>query len=132
VKPSSVVAFPSRGDLRDERRRLVPDAADDSPGTDWEPAWSPDGTRIAFFTDRDGGNSEVYVMNADGSAQTNLTQNAAFDAQPDWQATRLPKSVTLKAKPKRVEKGERVRLKAKVAPCAGHEGDPSSCTGRRS
>ena len=37
------------------------------------PAWSPDGRKIAFVSRRDG-NSEIYVMNADGSAQENLTR----------------------------------------------------------
>jgi tricorn protease-like protein len=39
--------------------------------------------KIAFTTTRDG-NSEVYVMNADGSFQTRLTFNAALDADPAW------------------------------------------------
>jgi Tol biopolymer transport system component len=33
---------------------------------DREPAFSPDGSKIAFTSDRDG-NNEIYVMNADGS-----------------------------------------------------------------
>ena len=28
---------------------------------DYQPSWSPDGTKIAFSSDRDG-NSEIYVM----------------------------------------------------------------------
>ena len=43
------------------------------------PAWSPDGRKIAFFSQRDG-NGEVYVMNADGSGQRNLTRNPASTA----------------------------------------------------
>ena len=31
-----------------------------------EPAWSPDGSQIAFGSDRDG-NYDIYVMNVDGS-----------------------------------------------------------------
>ena len=39
--------------------------------------------RIAFAADRDG-NAEVYVMNADGTGQTNLTSNPAMDSSPAW------------------------------------------------
>ena len=35
------------------------------------------------MSDRDG-NSEIYVMNTDGSGQRNLTQNRAADAYPAW------------------------------------------------
>ena len=30
------------------------------------------------------GNQEIYVMNADGSGQTNLTDNSADDTYPTW------------------------------------------------
>ena len=43
----------------------------------------PDGTKIAFTSRRDG-NLEIYVMNADGTAQTRLTNNAASDFNPVW------------------------------------------------
>lgn len=39
--------------------------------------------RISFVSDRDG-NFEIYVMNADGSGLTNLTNNPAMDAAPSW------------------------------------------------
>ena len=39
--------------------------------------------RIVFNADRDG-NGEIYVMNADGSGQTNITNNAAEDFDADW------------------------------------------------
>jgi len=48
------------------------------------PAWSPDRSKIAFNSSRDG-NREIYVMNADGSGQTNLTHNDAADFEPAWQ-----------------------------------------------
>jgi len=55
--------------------------------TDFAPVWSPDGNKIAFVSVRDG-NLEIYVMNADGSNQINLTNNPASDgsqgAGPCW------------------------------------------------
>jgi Tol biopolymer transport system component len=53
-------------------------------GRDLFPAWSPDGARIAFMTDRTG-DWEVFVMDADGSAQQNLTQRpASVDQAASW------------------------------------------------
>src|SRR5262249_4817892 len=40
-------------------------------------------TLIAFRSDRDG-NGEIYSMNIGGGQQTNLSNNAAFDGDPDW------------------------------------------------
>ena len=48
-------------------------------GRDEGATWSSDGTRILFVSDRDG-NPEIYAMNADGSGQTNLTNEPAMDA----------------------------------------------------
>ena len=47
------------------------------------PAWSPDGTRIAY-TRQDGDGSQIYVMNADGSAAVALTNGSAFNVRPSW------------------------------------------------
>lgn len=50
--------------------------------------WSPDGTKIAFEGSREVGPSgvdyDIYVMDADGSNLTRLTNNPAFDAVPAW------------------------------------------------
>jgi len=51
---------------------------------DRSPAFSPDGTRIAFVSDRDGGFPEVYVMNVDGSSVRRLTTNTVADGNPSW------------------------------------------------
>ena len=40
-----------------------------NPTSDYSPAWSPDGTTIAFASDRDGDLNEIYLMDADGSNQ---------------------------------------------------------------
>ena len=57
-----------------EERRLT-----DTPGLDGFPSWTPDGERIAFASDRDGGNWELYTMNADGSQQRRLTNTPYQD-----------------------------------------------------
>jgi len=53
------------------------------PARDYAPAWSPDGTRIAFVSTRDG-NADIFVMNRDGSGLVNLTRHPAFDSAPAW------------------------------------------------
>jgi Tol biopolymer transport system component len=55
----------------------------DTPDDEITPTWSPDGTRIAFATNRDG-NYEIYVMLADGTRPVRLTNHPAFDADPAW------------------------------------------------
>jgi TolB protein len=52
-------------------------------GTNYLPVFSPDGTRIAFMSARDG-NPEIYVMNADGSNVRRLTNHPAGDGTPTW------------------------------------------------
>jgi TolB protein len=58
-----------------------------SAGNDDQPAWSPDGTKLAFRSDRDG-NSEIYVMNSDGSDAIRLTNDPADDGSPAWRPLR--------------------------------------------
>jgi Tol biopolymer transport system component len=62
-----------------ESRNLTPNSGP----TDGWPSWSPDGTRMACTSNRDG-NYEIYVMNFDGSNQRNLTENDAGDFDPLW------------------------------------------------
>lgn len=54
-----------------------------APATATFGASSPDDTKIAFTSQRDG-NQEVYIMNSDGSNQTRLTNNPAFDTQTSF------------------------------------------------
>ena len=53
------------------------------PSDDWSPVWSPDSQHIAFTSRRDG-NTEIYVMDANGDNQTRLTNNPANDWSPVW------------------------------------------------
>ena len=50
----------------------------DDPAKDADPAWSPDGTRITWATERDN-NKEIYIMNSDGSGKRNLTDHPSAD-----------------------------------------------------
>ncbi|MHB0935242.1 MAG: DPP IV N-terminal domain-containing protein [Armatimonadota bacterium] len=48
-----------------------------------KPVYNPDGSKIAFSSNRDG-QWEIYVMNPDGSGQTRLTNHPANDWYPAW------------------------------------------------
>lgn len=51
---------------------------------DWAPAWSPDGTRIAFTRSTDGrGSFRIFVMRANGGGMRRLTRGR-FDDQAAW------------------------------------------------
>lgn len=61
-----------------DRRQLTRHAAFDG-----DPAWSPDGLKIAFSSKRDD-DSEIFVMDADGSDVVQLTHNTKWDGDPTW------------------------------------------------
>src|SRR6267143_2117956 len=60
----------------------------DDPATDQSPAVSPDGSRIAFSSNRDG-DFDIYVMNRDGTGLVHVTGgpsvlDVADDDSPSW------------------------------------------------
>jgi Tol biopolymer transport system component len=52
-------------------------------GFDNDPAWSPDGTKIAFVSTRFG-YWDICLMNADGSDVIRISDNSANDFDPSW------------------------------------------------
>jgi Tol biopolymer transport system component len=58
-------------------------------GTDLGPAWSPDGSRIAFAREgrepgAETGNTDIYVVDADGTDLTRLTDGPVMEYEPTW------------------------------------------------
>lgn len=49
----------------------------------YAPAWSPDGSKLAFVSGRSG-DEEIYVANADGNGARRLTRAAGPDLSPAW------------------------------------------------
>ncbi len=73
-QPGQLSLFVSAADGSDERPLLS------TPGTDYDPAWSPDGASIVFTSERNG-SADLYRVRADGSELTRLTNDPAYDDQ---------------------------------------------------
>lgn len=69
------------GDEEPQQEEVGPKQLTDNPASDYSPAFSPDGKKVAFVSERDG-NPEIYIMNSDGSEQTRLTNNEYDDGAP--------------------------------------------------
>jgi Tol biopolymer transport system component len=66
---------------RDGSNRMI---LTDGPGFDFEPVWSPDGTKIVF-TRSENSDAEIYVMDAGGGNQTNVSNRPdTHETTPDW------------------------------------------------
>lgn len=51
---------------------------------DKHPTWSPDGSQLVFFSNRDTGRRQIWIMKADGSDQRNISNNTYEDWDPIW------------------------------------------------
>ena len=72
----------------------------DAPGADFDPVWSPDGTRIAFRSERSG-DSEIWVMNADGSDEHKLSMGLSPAWSPDGSRIAYASPGTIQCPPRR-------------------------------
>lgn len=53
------------------------------PGGDYDPAWSPDGSEIAFVS-AEKGLKEIWVMDSDGVVLVQVTHSPSFEFDPAW------------------------------------------------
>ena len=51
---------------------------------DKHPSWSPDGNQIVFWSNRDTGRRQLWIMNADGSNQRVMISSPYQDWDPIW------------------------------------------------
>lgn len=66
-------------DLDTGERRLLTDQA-----FGYVPAWSPDGERIAFSSNHEAFDLQIYIINADGTGLRRVTYSTADDTNPVW------------------------------------------------
>jgi len=88
--PNGRIAFESSRTGNNDIFTMGPDGSTqinitNHPANDVFPAWSPDGTKITFSSDRaEAGNLDVYVVNVDGSGLIRLTNAPGEDRGTSW------------------------------------------------
>jgi TolB protein len=82
-----LLAFVDHGDIYtmhpdgSDRHQLTHDGYEPA---DVSPAWGPGCSEMAFVSDRDGNQPQIFVMRADGSNQRRVTYLGNYNTSPDW------------------------------------------------
>ncbi|MCX6044209.1 MAG: hypothetical protein NT075_03795 [Chloroflexi bacterium] len=85
-----LIAFVSTNSGNDEIYTVTPDGSTLKQLTfnkfEWDkhPTWSPDGSQIAFMSNRETSRRQIWIMDADGANQRNLSSDAYEDWDPIW------------------------------------------------
>jgi serine/threonine protein kinase/DNA-binding SARP family transcriptional activator len=84
--PSGLIALERDGEitLMDPGGFGVEQLAVDTETRRKDPEWSPDGSKIAYAQVRAQEDDDLYVMNADGTGLTRLTEGGGDDYDPVW------------------------------------------------
>jgi dipeptidyl aminopeptidase/acylaminoacyl peptidase len=97
---------------------LQPKIVSDDNAVEGPAIWSPDGKQIALSSNRDG-DFEVYVMNAEGGPQRQVTRNTVDDVILDWQSLHDLRGPSVKALTSRGTPGKAITLRFKVSDNSG-------------
>ena len=73
------------GDIKQTTSYLTGDRVTWQQGVNLYPNWSPSGKQMVFVSDMDG-QSDIYIILADGSGIFRVTHTEADDESPDWAA----------------------------------------------
>jgi len=86
----NLIAFVSKDGGNDEIYTITADGSIlqklTARNNNWDkhPSFSPDGNQLVFFSNRDTGRRQLWIMNSDGSNQRNLSNNPYEDWDPIW------------------------------------------------
>jgi len=82
--PDRRIVFAQQGDIfiMDENGNAKKQLTDHA-ANDYDPTWSPDGSKILFVSERDG-NAELYIISPSGTGLKRLTNTPYWETSPSW------------------------------------------------